>query len=131
MWILPWTKRKRLPRESWEPLRAYILRRDGYRCQFRHLGGIGPKCNRPAQHVDHIVPVAVGGSDDPENLRASCARCNLRKGSRPPIGWRLKQGGTAIAVLVVVGAVLGFALAGRAFGWGVVWQVVAMGMGAR
>ena len=32
-------------------------------------------------HVDHIVPVARGGTSDPENLQAVCADCNLRKGA--------------------------------------------------
>ena len=31
-------------------------------------------------HIDHVVPVARGGSSDPENLQAVCAACNLRKG---------------------------------------------------
>lgn len=35
-------------------------------------------------HVDHIVPVARGGTSDPENLQAVCAGCNLRKGARQP-----------------------------------------------
>ena len=32
-------------------------------------------------HVDHIVPVAKGGTSDPENLQAVCADCNRRKGT--------------------------------------------------
>lgn len=30
-------------------------------------------------HVDHKKPVAAGGDNDPENLVASCLRCNLKK----------------------------------------------------
>jgi hypothetical protein len=30
-------------------------------------------------HVDHVIPVAVGGHNDPDNLVASCADCNLGK----------------------------------------------------
>ncbi len=33
-------------------------------------------------HVEHQVPHALGGSDVPSNLVASCAPCNLRKGDR-------------------------------------------------
>ena len=33
-------------------------------------------------HLDHIVPVSHGGSDDPGNLQAAHARCNLSKGAR-------------------------------------------------
>lgn len=33
-------------------------------------------------HVDHIVPLARGGSSRIENLQLLHARCNLRKGAR-------------------------------------------------
>lgn len=33
-------------------------------------------------HVDHITPVRLGGTDDPENLRVLCWRCNTRLGAR-------------------------------------------------
>lgn len=32
-------------------------------------------------HRDHILPRSKGGGHDLENLAASCARCNVRKGS--------------------------------------------------
>ena len=32
-------------------------------------------------HVDHVVPVARGGTNEPENLQAACAACNRRKGA--------------------------------------------------
>ena len=32
--------------------------------------------------VDHIVPVARGGSDDLDNLQTMCQPCNSRKGDR-------------------------------------------------
>lgn len=37
-------------------------------------------------HVDHVVPVARGGTSDLENLQAVCAACNMRKGAagNPP-----------------------------------------------
>lgn len=35
--------------------------------------------------LDHIVPRARGGSDDPENLRLACRQCNTRRGTN--IGW--------------------------------------------
>lgn len=53
-----------------EKVRPAVLERDGYRCQV---------CGAPAEHVDHIVRVCDGGTDDPANLRATCAACNLRR----------------------------------------------------
>lgn len=59
-------------------LRFEILRRDGFRCYY---------CGRtPAAvelHVDHVVPVTLGGSDDPKNLVCACERCNGGKSSVP------------------------------------------------
>ena len=43
-------------------------------------------------HIDHVVPVAKGGSHDMENLVVSCKRCNREKGSksyRDYLEWRL------------------------------------------
>jgi 5-methylcytosine-specific restriction protein A len=39
-------------------------------------------CGRPAEHVDHIQPIARGGTNHPGNLQALCASCNLVKGDR-------------------------------------------------
>jgi 5-methylcytosine-specific restriction endonuclease McrA len=38
----------------------------------------------PLSHleVDHIVPLAKGGSDRPSNLQLLCAVCNRKKGSK-------------------------------------------------
>lgn len=36
-------------------------------------------------HVDHIVPLARGGTNDRKNLQITCADCNLSKGARDPI----------------------------------------------
>jgi len=33
-------------------------------------------------HIDHIVPVVAGGTNDDANLRLTCAPCNLRKGAK-------------------------------------------------
>jgi 5-methylcytosine-specific restriction endonuclease McrA len=39
--------------------------------------------NEPAHAtLEHIVPRALGGSDEPENLAVACQRCNQGKGRR-------------------------------------------------
>lgn len=59
-------------------IRFEIFKRDRFTCQY---------CGRTPPdvllHVDHIVPRADGGSDDPENLRTACRDCNLGKAARP------------------------------------------------
>jgi 5-methylcytosine-specific restriction endonuclease McrA len=50
-----------------------VLARDGWRCR---------ECGRPANVVDHIEPIAHGGTDHPSNLQALCAGCNGTKGDQ-------------------------------------------------
>ena len=45
----------------------------GHRCQY---------CGRKATDADHIIPMKLGGSDEPNNLTASCRNCNASKGAR-------------------------------------------------
>ena len=35
-------------------------------------------------HVDHVVPLFLGGSDGPENIVISCPACNMSKGRKHP-----------------------------------------------
>lgn len=43
--------------------------------------------------VDHIIPIARGGDNSPENLRTLCRSCNSEKGSKLDLEWILwKQG---------------------------------------
>lgn len=63
---------------QWRRIRQQVLERDGYQCQIR-----GPRCQRIANQVDHIVPVADGGPIyDPANLRAACSACNISRAQR-------------------------------------------------
>jgi hypothetical protein len=41
-----------------------------------------------ASEVDHVIPVAQGGSNDLENLAPACALCNIQKRDRTPEQWR-------------------------------------------
>jgi rubrerythrin len=41
-------------------------------------------CDSPHElHVDHVIPLAAGGTDDAHNLQVLCATCNCVKGGRP------------------------------------------------
>ena len=42
-------------------------------------------CGGEADSVDHVIPVACGGSNWPANLRPACRDCNSRKGAK---SWR-------------------------------------------
>lgn len=58
-------------------VRFEIFKRDGFRCQY--CGAHPPAV---ILQVDHITPVAEGGTNDTDNLVTSCAPCNLGKGAR-------------------------------------------------
>jgi len=60
-------------------LRYEVLRRDGYRCRY-----CGASAETEALTVDHVIPVSLGGSDDPSNLCAACGPCNTGKSSSAP-----------------------------------------------
>jgi hypothetical protein len=56
-------------------LRFEILKRDEFRCRY---------CGRTEAdgvklHVDHVIAIALGGRNDPDNLATACADCNLGK----------------------------------------------------
>lgn len=60
-------------------LRFEILRRDNSTC--RYCGGTAPEV---ALTVDHVIPIALGGGDDPSNLVTACVSCNSGKTSTNP-----------------------------------------------
>jgi hypothetical protein len=48
---------------------------------------LGPR----RRHIDHIIPLAMGGLDCAENIGPACARCNLQKhATHPLIFWARK-----------------------------------------
>ena len=60
-------------------LRYEILRRDDHAC--RYCGATAPEVKLT---VDHVLPVALGGTDKPNNLVTACAPCNSGKTSSAP-----------------------------------------------
>jgi hypothetical protein len=69
-----------------EVKRLAIYLRDNFRCLY---------CKKDLRHVarklrtlDHIVPVALGGTNDATNLATCCKRCNDGKGDTPLAQWK-------------------------------------------
>jgi 5-methylcytosine-specific restriction endonuclease McrA len=58
---------------AWREIRLRILERDQHICAY---------CGNEATQVDHIIPRASGGTDEPSNLVAACQPCNNRKSDK-------------------------------------------------
>ena len=58
-------------------VRFEVFKRDSFTCQY-----CGKKAPEVILVVDHIEPIAKGGSDDMLNLITSCFDCNSRKSDR-------------------------------------------------
>lgn len=56
----------------------------GWSCFYCHQTlcdyGDNKQPNSPA--IEHRVPISKGGSDDMDNLRLTCGRCNIAKGTK-------------------------------------------------
>lgn len=57
--------------------RFEVLKRDNFTCRYCR------SVENPLR-VDHVTPVALGGTDDPSNLVAACQDCNAGKSSMSP-----------------------------------------------
>ncbi|GFE70116.1 HNH endonuclease [Chroococcus sp. FPU101] len=55
-------------------VREYVYKRDKYQCQ---------SCGKTKQeitlNIDHIIPLALSGSNDISNLQTLCVTCNSKK----------------------------------------------------
>ena len=62
------------------------------------LGAQGGKCANcgelplEAVHVDHIMPLALGGQHKRTNLQALCQTCNQRKSAKHPLTFAKEEG---------------------------------------
>jgi hypothetical protein len=59
-------------------LRFEVFKRDSFKCQY-----CGAEAPTVLLHVDHIKPVAEGGTNDLTNLITACMPCNLGKRDIP------------------------------------------------
>jgi len=73
----------------WRKLRRQILARE-------------PVCvmcgMRPSEEVDHVVAVALGGSDRPANLRGLCGPCHRARHILDVARRKVRPGGTIVRV---------------------------------
>lgn len=65
-------------------LRFEIFRRDHHACRY-----CGATASDTKLTIDHVVPTALGGTDEPSNLVTACKDCNAGKTSSVPNTWHL------------------------------------------
>ncbi|WP_165253642.1 HNH endonuclease [Paludisphaera soli] len=69
-----------MDRIRWQRRKLHVLHRDGWRCQY-----CGVWMTRETATLDHLTPVAQGGSNLAWNLVACCLGCNQDKGDALPL----------------------------------------------
>jgi 5-methylcytosine-specific restriction endonuclease McrA len=67
-------------REISKETRAFVLDRNGFTCQMCGAAAGEPHPYDPHRktrlHIAHIIDKSMGGTDEPNNLRAVCSVCN-------------------------------------------------------
>lgn len=83
---MAWSKESRHARgygSAWTKLRETIIRRDFGLCQAcKREGRLNPYRKGEGFAVDHIIPKAQGGTDDPANLETLCKQHHDSKTER-------------------------------------------------
>lgn len=73
----------RLTGDEWRRIRIRILKRDSLTCTY---------CGATARlECDHIVPLALGGSNEDSNLTTACYACNRSKSAKLAADWRQER----------------------------------------
>ena len=54
-----------------------VLKRDRFTCTYCGITGADAEL-----HVDHVIPLSKGGSNNIYNLTTACSSCNLRKSNK-------------------------------------------------
>ncbi|AXH46941.1 HNH endonuclease [Mycobacterium phage Aminay] len=64
--------------------RRKVFEADGYRCHIcrRRCDKTKPAPHPRSPTIDHVIPLAAGGTHEPANCRTACFQCNAVKGDR-------------------------------------------------
>lgn len=67
---------------------AEIISMQNYKCAVCEIG----IRKRSSRHLDHIIPLSKGGSNERQNLQFLCVSCNLSKGDKYPEDFMRSRG---------------------------------------
>lgn len=66
--------------KDWGQIRKRVFKRDGHVCAYC-------RTTKSPLEIDHVHPVAEGGTHDMENLVVACRPCNMSKRANFPEFW--------------------------------------------
>lgn len=66
----------------------YLLEKQKYRCAYCRKS----VRRKDSRHVDHIMPLKLGGSNDRSNLQILCVTCNTSKKATHPLDYAKRIG---------------------------------------
>lgn len=70
--------------EQWVVLRTELSGCQNHRCCWCGTTFSEELNSTHYPTVEHVVPKALGGSNDPTNLAVACKRCNLKRKTKAP-----------------------------------------------
>ena len=88
------TRHKRPPIQLWRNTQVKVYQRDKGICQSPLSASVCTGKDQPlgkTAHVDHIVPLACGGSNHVSNLRVLCPMCHALRAERHHEGLRSRM----------------------------------------
>ncbi|MCA6430306.1 MAG: HNH endonuclease [Cytophagales bacterium] len=71
-----------IPRQHYTAMKRQLREKWSYECAY-----CGAKEKTKELTLDHVIPLAHGGTDDYNNLVPACSRCNLDKSDTPLEEW--------------------------------------------
>jgi 5-methylcytosine-specific restriction protein A len=80
---------------NWKRIRIQVLIRDNYTCQ-----DCGDVVDGKDAHVDHVIPLAAGGTNELSNLKTRCIRCHSKKTAKEDGGFGNRGRGASISTSV-------------------------------
>ena len=89
-WRVSWhannLRRRKAPGKISASALAEILELQRHRCAACR------RSVRGSYHIDHIIPIARGGTNDRRNIQILCPTCNLSKGAKDPATFMRSRG---------------------------------------
>lgn len=74
---------KRQPYDRWRKTRRRVWKRDQGRCQGPYcISALPYSLPLPRAHIDHILELSRGGTNEDSNLRTLCRRCHVLRANK-------------------------------------------------